>query len=270
MLNVYISADLEGVSNVVYPHQTMIEGGESYYTSIRQQHKELNYIITALCELNVDKVTVNDAHGSMENLKLNELNSKVELITGKPKPVSMMSGLDESYSCVFFMGYHSKASSLKGVLAHTFSEKYSMVKINGKAVGEIELNAIYAGNLNVPIALVTGDDITCNEAVDSIGNVYTVSSKIAISTTSAKCKPQEIFIQELISAVKSTINTPKNWIVHKQSAPYTLELHFKERRSVDLAELLPCIERISATAISYTSDNYAKIYKLLQFLTATV
>ncbi len=40
MLNVYISADLEGTNGVVYPHQTVESGGEAYFSSVEQQHKD--------------------------------------------------------------------------------------------------------------------------------------------------------------------------------------------------------------------------------------
>jgi len=270
MVNVYISADLEGVSNVIYPQQTDLSGGESYLLAVKQQHKELNCIIDTLIDLKVNKITVNDAHGSMDNIRLGDISPNIELISGKPKPVSMMACLDETYSCVFFVGYHAKAGSLKGVLAHTFSEKYSLVKINGKPIGEIELNAVYSGLLNIPVALVTGDDVACEEAANEIGCTNTVITKTAISTTSAKCKPENILMQELRSSVISTINNPDSWTVYSKKAPYTLELDFVDRKSADLAELLPVIKRISATEISYTTDNYAEMYKLLQFLTATL
>src|SRR3989339_2221060 len=101
MFNVYISADFEGVNGVIYPHQTVKSGGESYLLAQEQQHKEINCIIESLIAENVDKITINDAHDSMENLNLSKLNPKIELITGKPKHISMLSGLDNSYTCVF-------------------------------------------------------------------------------------------------------------------------------------------------------------------------
>lgn len=269
MLNVYISADIEGVNNVTYPHQTDSSGGELYLAATKQQHEELNCIVEGLLEANVDKITINDAHGRMENLHISELNPKIELISGKPKPISMLSNLSDSYNCVFFTGYHAKAASLEGVLAHTFSTIFNQVKLNGNLVGEIELNATYAGLLNVPVALVTGDDITCLEAVNALGNIKTVCTKTAISTTSAKCKPNEQLFKELKAAAFDTVKNPENWSLYKKNSPYILELDFANRKMADLAELLPGIEKISASAVKFESVQYEEIYKLLQFLSAT-
>ncbi|MCK7488717.1 MAG: M55 family metallopeptidase [Bacillus subtilis] len=68
----------------------------------------------------------------MENLNINELNPNVELITGKPKETSMLSGLDvDLHLGAFFYGLscHGRLV-LKGVSAHTFSTAFNQVKLD--------------------------------------------------------------------------------------------------------------------------------------------
>ena len=108
MFKVYISVDIEGANGIVYPHQTAISGGEFYYAAREQLHNELDVIIQALLVEGIEAITVNDAHGVMDNLLITKLSPKIELITGKPKPVSMLAGLDNSYSCVFLVGIMQK------------------------------------------------------------------------------------------------------------------------------------------------------------------
>lgn len=269
MSKVYISADLEGVNGVVYPHQTE-PTNEGYKYSKKQQHKELNCIIETLIKAGVRHITVNDAHGSMDNLNLSDLNSKVELITGKPKPVSMLTGLDNSYNCVLFTGYHARAGSEKGVLAHTFSPIYKNIKLNGVSVGEIEINSIYAGIKKVPVALITGDYAACEQAKEFLKTITTVCVKKAISTTAAICRPEEELFEDLKEKTLNIMKNPGEFVFIKQNPPYTLELEFADRKKADIAELLPCVERNSDTSIVYKSDNFEEVYKLLQFLTATL
>lgn len=269
MFKVYISADLEGVNGVVYPSQTE-PTNDGYKYAQKQQHKELNCIIEALLDAGADHITLNDAHGSMDNLTLSELNSKVELITGKPKPVSMVTGLDETYNCVIFAGYHSKAGSEKGVLAHTFSTIYKNVKLNDVSVGEIELNAVYAGIKKVPVALLTGDYTACEQAKEALETVSTVCVKKAISTTAAICRPEEELFEDLREKTLALIKNSGEFGLYIQNPPYKLELDFVDRKMADIAELLPCIERISDSSVLYNSENYEDVYKLLQFLTATL
>lgn len=267
---VYISADIEGVNGVVYPHQIEKSGGDSYLLAKKQQYEELNCIIDALLSQDVEKITVNDAHGVMDNIPLTEIDPKVELITGKPKPVSMLFGLDSTYSCVFLIGYHAMAGSIKGILAHTFSEIFKSVKLNGKQIGEIELNSIFAGLNNIPVALVSGDDICCQEAKELLGNIITVVTKKAVSTTCAVCKPNEKLFKELNSAAVKAINSPELWSLYKVNAPYEFEIEFKDRKNADLVELLPFVERKSATNISLKSTDYQELYRYLQFFAATL
>jgi D-amino peptidase len=269
MSKIYISADLEGVNGVVYPHQ-IEPTSDGFKYAQKQQHKELNCIIEALISAGANHITLNDAHGSMDNLNLSDLNSKVELITGKPKPVSMLTGLDESYTCVFFTGYHAKAGSEKGVLVHTFSHIYKNVKLNDVSVGEIELNAVYAGIKKVPVALVTGDYAACEQAKESLKTVSTVCVKKAISTTAAICRPEDDLFKDLSEKTLEIIKNSGSLELYCQNLPYKLELEFVDRKMTDVAELLPCVKRISDVAIVYESENFEEVYKLLQFLTATL
>jgi len=269
MSKIYISADLEGVNGVVYPHQTE-PTNEGYKYAQKQQHKELNCIIEALISAGAEHITLNDAHGSMDNFNISEINSKVELITGKPKPVSMLTGLDESYTCVIFAGYHARAGSEKGVLAHTFSTIYKNVKLNDVSVGEIELNAVYAGIKKVPIALITGDYAACEQAKESLKTVKTVCVKKAISTTAAICRPEDDLFQDLTEKTLAVMKNLGELSLYIKNPSYKLELEFVDRKMADAAELLPCVARISEAAIVYESNNYEEIYKLLQFLTATL
>ena len=269
MSKIYISADLEGVNGVVYLHQ-LEPSNEGYKYTQKQQLKELNCIIETLISGGSSHITLNDAHGSMDNLTLSGLNSKVELITGKPKPISMLTGLDESYTCVFFAGYHARAGSERGILAHTFSHIYKNVKLNDVSVGEIELNAVYAGIKKVPVALITGDYDACEQAKKSLKKINTVSVKKSISTTAAICRPEDELIQDLQEKTLEIMKHLEELELYVQNPPYKLELEFIDRKMADVAELLPCVERISDTAIVYKSENYEEIYKLLQFLTATL
>ena len=269
MFKIYISADLEGINGVVYHHQVELSN-EGYKYAQKQQHKELNCIIEALISAGAEHITLNDAHGSMDNLLLSHLNSKVELITGKPKPISMLAGLDESYNCVIFAGYHARAGTEKGVLAHTFSTIYKNIKLNDISVGEIELNAIYAGIKKVPVALITGDYATCEQAKETLKTVKTVCVKKAISTTAAICRPEDELFEDLREKTLKIVENQEEFTLYCQNPPYKLELELVDRKLADVAELLPCVQRISDTSIVYNSENYEEVYKLLQFLTATL
>ena len=43
--------------------------------------------------------------------------------------------------------------------------------LNGDEIGEIGFEAAYAGHFNVPVILMTGDDATAIEALETFGHV---------------------------------------------------------------------------------------------------
>jgi D-aminopeptidase len=55
----------------------------------------------------------------------------------------MMAGLDAGADAVLFVGYHARAGSGPAVLAHTMSDAILEVRLNGRPVGEIGLNAAW-------------------------------------------------------------------------------------------------------------------------------
>src|SRR6202000_333673 len=84
---------------------------------------------------------------------------------GGTKPRYMMEGLDDSFDAVFFVGYHGSISGEPSVLSHTYNPNVvSRVTLNGVPVGESGINALVALGHGVPIALITGDQVTMAEA----------------------------------------------------------------------------------------------------------
>ena len=135
-MKAYISADMEGVSGVVHFAQTSInEEAKEYDRARKWMTAEVNAAIEGALAGGATAVVVNDAHGSMRNILLEELNPAAQLVTGWPKPLSMMQGIDEGFEVAFFIGYHAQAGSTYGTLNHTWSGRVHTVSLNGKPVG---------------------------------------------------------------------------------------------------------------------------------------
>lgn len=267
-MKVYISADLEGLNGVTNHEQTVASGGLQYENTRKQLHKELKAVISGLKKAEVTSITINDAHMSMDNILLSELPEDVELISGKPKPISMMYGLDESYDCVFLFGYHAKADSKEGVLAHTFTHSFKKVILNGKAIGEADLNSIYAGRKNVPIAFASGDDVFCEQIKNDIGKITTVTTKKAISFNAAKCKTNAELLKELEDAAFNAVKDTERHVLYQVNAPFKLEVEFKSPNVPVVCSFLPNVKKNGSYGVEFTSDDFDEVYKFLQFLSA--
>lgn len=263
-MRIYISADLEGVNGVCKFSQTFASGGDSYKRAVEQLHMELNTIIHAAFEVGIDEITINDAHSSMTNLTLDALNDKVSLITGKPKACSMVATLDDSYDGLFLVGYHAKANTGNAILAHTFTDDFTSLKINGKEVGESFVNSAYAGSFGVPVCLITGDNVLHREIYTDIGDVPFVETKKALGMTACQCKPNDVLFNELREKTIETLKNPVKWILNTVNSPYTLEIEFVTATMADLAELIPMVNRTGPRSISFIDEDFGAVYKAIQ------
>src|SRR2546422_8016562 len=179
MTNVFVSVDMEGIAGIATLQQVW-RGSDDFPTSRKLMTLEANAAVEGAFQGGATSVIVNDSHGDMYNLLPEEIDPRAELLTGIPKPWSMMQGFDAEFDVALFVGYHAAAGTEGAVLDHTYSGRLLYeVRLNGEAVGEAELNAALAGTYGVPVGLVTGDDKACAQASKGLAGIRTVSVKEA-------------------------------------------------------------------------------------------
>jgi D-amino peptidase len=226
--------------------------------------QEANAAILGARAAGATEVLVNDAHGSMDNLLVEELDPWADVVLGSPKPFSMMEGLDNSIDVAFFVGYHARAGTSSAVMDHTYSGKVvAHVELNGRPMGEIGINAALAGVHGVPITLVTGDQAAVAEAVALLGpNLQTVTSKEAVGNQAARCiHPEET--QTLIrKAAEHALTTQAQAFL--LDTPVVLRLVLKSSAMADYASLVPGARRLDGYTLEYAHDDYLTVYKTLR------
>jgi len=257
-LRVYISCDMEGISGVVADKQ--IGNGEEYKRAQKLMTDEVNAAIEGALAGGATEILVNDSHGSMRNILIEELNPNAQLISGSPKPLSMMQGIDRSFDAAFFIGYHAQAGTAYSVMDHTYSGIVYQVSLNGRPVGETGLNAALAGYLGVPVVLVTGDKMLVEEAQALLGMVEGVAVKESCGRSAAKCLVPEAAHKLIREAAKrALLRGGKPFVVEP---PITLTIDFTSSAHLDMAELIPGSRRTGGRHIEYTHDDFLTVYKV--------
>ena len=264
-LKVFISVDMEGVSGVVTSDQTSA-GGADYNRFRRLMTEEANAAIDGARDAGATEIVVNDSHGSMRNLLIEELRSSAELISSNIKPMGMMQGIDSSFDAVIFVGYHAKAGSAVGVLAHTGSGTVADLRINGRSVGEAGMNTLAAGALGVPVVMVTGDQEAVAQSRDLVPNIEGVQVKEAIATTAARSLHPGIARERIRAAAKRALERLSEFKPVKPSTPATFEVRFSQTVLADVAEQIPTVKRVDAHTVSYQAGDYLQGYRLLRVL----
>ena len=267
-LKVFISVDMEGIWGVVHADQTS-PGTPEYGPARKWMAQDVNAAIQGAFFAGATEVVVNDSHGSMRNIDPGDLDPRATLITGTPKPLSMMQGIDASFQACFLIGYHAKAGTQDAILDHTISGSVvRYIKVNGQELPELGLNAAIAGYYGVPVVLVSGDTAVCRQAGEVLGqDVVTVAVKEAYGRTAAKLVPMIEARRKIEAGVKEALAKLSRAKPFKMPAPYTFELGYHLSAQADMgAMLLPNIKRVDARTLAFTADDYIEGFRTLRAL----
>ncbi len=257
-MKVYISADIEGISGVVDSVQTD-DSQKEFERARRLMTGEVNAAIVGAFGAGASEVVVNDSHGSMRNILIEELDVRAELVTGAPKPFSMLQGLDESFHVAFLIGYHAQAGTQLGTLSHTYSGRVFQARLNGRPVGEPGLNAALAGAYGVPVGLVTGDEAVVEEAQRLFAPPATVAVKRAVARNAARCLSPSVARQRIEAAAGEALRNPgKPFIV---PPPLEIEITFMRPDQADMAGMIPDVERLDGRTVRYRHEDMRTLFR---------
>lgn len=267
-IKIYISVDMEGVAGVVTGDQ-LGPGGFEYERFRHFMTAEVNACIEAAREAGADEILVSDSHGNGQNILIEKLPDDVMIVRSWPRPLGMMEGIDESFDGAIFLGYHASTNNKKGVRAHTMSSaNITSVKINNIVMPEAGINALIAGHFNVPIILITGDDIAVKETQNLIGSIEGAIVKTAISFHSAKTLTPEASYKVIREKTKAAIERIKQFKPYKLKGPLVLELSLKNYRPVELLQYFPGVERIDSHTVLFVGKDIIEISRFLRFVTS--
>jgi D-amino peptidase len=267
-IKVFISVDMEGIGGVVTDQQLGPAGFE--YNRFREfMTAEALAAIEGARAAGATQFVVADAHGNMQNLLIERFPRDVTIIRGSPRPLSMMQGIDSSFSAAFFIGYHAATTNPGGVRAHTISSAtFAALRINGRAVAESGLNAALAGYYGVPVALISGDSDAVRELRALVPTAEGAVVKEAISFHAAAVMTPEASQALIRDKARVAITRLGDMRAHAEPAgPVRLELTYKNYTPAEMMAYLPGVERVDAHTIRYTGRSILDIPRFIQVAT---
>jgi D-amino peptidase len=267
-MNLYISCDMEGTAGVSSWKQCDPSDVTEYPTFRRYMTREVAAAIAGARDGGAHDVVVNDAHWSMHNLLFEELpdDEHLRVISGAPKPWSMMQGLEGSVHAVFFTGYHAKAGDC-ATLSHTFSESVYSVAVNGRFCSEALLNAALAGAHGAPVVLVTGDRTIVEETTRALPWAVGVPVKDAIGFSAVDSLTPAAACEAIRAGAREAIERIPRAQPFVFDAPFELTIETAGVEHADFIELLPGFVRIGGRSVRYASSDYPTL--LRAFIAAT-
>lgn len=261
-MKIYISADIEGISGVVNTTHTS-QKSYDYDRARKLMTDEVNAAVRGAKLAGAKEILVNDSHGPMTNILIEELDEDVKLISGSQKYLGMMEGIDETFDGVLLIGYHARHNT-PGVLAHSYhSSLISEIKVNGDVVGEYELNSLVAGYYGVPVALVAGDNVLADQVKEFNADTETVIVKYAHSRYTAQClQPKRVHRMLEDNVHKALGNKLESIKLRKIEGKIQLEVAFMHSGMAEAILFMPGTEMISPNRVGYMAKNIIEAYKV--------
>ena len=262
-MRIYVSVDMEGIAGIVHEDQTNpVEPrcAAEYARGRKLMTAEANAAVEGALAAGADYVLVNDSHWDMRNLLAEDLHPAAELLSGGPKRLSMLEGIETGFDAALFIGYHAKAGTARALLDHTMSDVVRDARLNGRSMGELGLNAALAGAYGVPVVLVSGDRATADEARDVLGaEVGVVVVKEAVSRHAARSVAPEVARKRIKEGVTEALRGRHRPFV--PPSPSTIEVDFRLTYQADYAEVVPGSERLGPVTVAYTHADYRELFR---------
>ena len=263
-LKIFISVDMEGIGGIGTSEMTR-HGGKDYNVGRQLMTDEVNAVVKAIFNNGPSEILVNDSHGDMQNLIHQQLDPRVVYIQGNKKPFGMVQGLDDSFDAAIFLGYHARAGTPRGFLAHTGSGSVKGLWLNGIEVGEGGLNAFFAGELNVPVILAAGDDVFTTQ-FGALVNCELVATKTAETAQVARLKHGELVQRELFAATERALKKLKKIKPLKNKNLIQIKLKFSSTIQAEVLQAIPGMDRVDGYTVGYTAKNMQEAYSLIRLM----
>lgn len=260
-MKIFISADIEGISGVATNQQ--LKKNDEYQRFRKLMTQEVNAAVEGAFKGGATEVVIADGHGNMSNIFIEDLDERARLVSGNNRVMCQLQGLDETFDGIMFVGHHGRESgSERTVISHTLAGIcVNEMKINGKIVGETEMNAGAAGEMGVPAILITGDDAYVAEVKETLPEVEAAVVKYGVDRFAAELispKRARKLIEEKAEAAVRRIN---EFSPYKVEGPITFEIEFKGSQQALMTTTIPSVELTGPKTIRFTCDDYITAYK---------
>ncbi|MPZ80616.1 MAG: peptide ABC transporter substrate-binding protein [Actinophytocola sp.] len=260
-----ISADMEGATGVTWTAD--VEVGTEQWQRFRKMFTgDVNACVEGLFAGGATDVLVNEAHSSQRNILLEDLDPRARMLTGRHKPLSMMQGIDSGVDGVVFLGYHA-AAGVEGVLSHTYlPNQITGVFLDGVRASEGRLNAALAAEHGVPVLLVTGDDLTCEDAGEYAPDARSVAVKECVSRYAAICTPPAVTAAAITE--QAHLGMARAGRFAGSASGHRIEVEFDAAHLAAAAAVVPTVDQLEVRRVGFDAASMTDAMKAFKVVTA--
>lgn len=273
-LKLFLHWDMDGSNGIFTREQAWYwENGVPEATALgaRQLFTDsVNAASQAALKAGATELIVCDTHHGGGNLireklitdpRITYLYRSVGLENGKRR---WMPGLDQTVDGLLLPGHHAKTFTPGAFLPHTWNFEWADFTINRQSVGEIGIEACYAGHWNIPFLFVQGDEAACLETRIQFPWVVTTAVKRGTTEFCTGLDPQAAHqatakgIAEAIEGLRAGKMRP-----YKPKLPMTITLRMRTMDAAAKAAQRPGVLRLDDHTLEARVGSQAEVVKWL-------
>lgn len=260
-MRVLIMSDMEGVSGIAVWNQ--VNGGDPMYEEGRRLYtEEVNAAVRGAKAAGATEIVVVDCHGAGGGWTFNSFIP--ELLDPDCEWVAhhAWSRYTEMFEtgcdACLLVGMHARAGTPDGVMCHTISTSgWRNLKFNDNYVGEVGINAALCGHYGVACVLVTGDEATCRESRELLGeNLTCVAVKKGLTRHSARQIPPVRARQMIEEGALRALQDLRAVTPYVPAKPTTITIELGTTDTADWFRGRPGVEIVDPLTVVSRADNW--------------
>jgi len=257
-MKIYILCDMEGVSGIRKIEQVQSDSNE-YAHGRELMMQDINAAVDGAFLGGASEVVACDTHGGGGQVRVADMDQRA--VYEMPGGGSLMPSLDDTFAGVILLGHHARAGTVNGFLDHTMSSRsWFEWSINGQAMGEIGIEAIFAAHWNVPVIMVSGDQAACDEAGETLGEVECAVVKWGIGRNKAKALPLPRAHDIIRQTAKRAVERAGDFEPLRPSLPATIQLTVYRSDMAEEYARRSGVEQVNARTVRRVIDAYNKVH----------
>lgn len=272
-MKIFMHWDMEGVSGILSREQVWFwEAGvrpEVAEEGRRLLIADVNSAVAAALDAGADEVIVCDTHHGGGNIILDQMLADPRVTyLGRSRGYQggqfrWMPGLDETVDGFLLPGHHAKAGTEGAFLPHTWTLDWADFQINGQSVGEMGIEACFAGHWDIPVIFAQGDEAACREAEALFPGLVTACVKHAVDpNTCAGLDPASARrltaekVAEAVQALRDGQGQP-----FRPALPLTVTIRMVTAEKAEEAARKPGVERLDEYTVARQVERHCDVVK---------
>lgn len=253
---IFLITDAEGVGGVC--RQDQVEPSNREMQQLLTA--EINAAVQGFYDGGATEVIVWDGHDGSQTLSTLTIHPRAKLVMGGLGASMLM---ERRFSAVAFVGQHSKANIRGGIMAHSYSSLgIQNMKLNNKAVGEIDVIAAMAGHFATPVIMLSGDKAAVEELREIVPDAEFAAVKEGLGRYVCISESAENAQRMIRGAAQRSVAKIASIKPYRVPGPCTLEIEYTTRNSLPIdSELRTAAEVIDDRTIRFRGKDVLEVWQ---------